>query len=128
MWTPPHFWALALFKKDDYAKAGVPMLPNVAGDDETRRQILIYTLLLMPLAFLPALTGIAGALYCVGVTTLNAAFLHSAIKVYRLRDEPVASRACKQLFGYSILWLFLVFALILIERAIGLPAFPAMIG
>jgi protoheme IX farnesyltransferase len=128
MWTPPHFWALALFKKEDYAKAGVPMLPNVAGDSETRKQIFIYTLLLMPLAFLPALTGIAGALYCVGVTALNAAFLHSAIKVYRLRAEPAASRACMQLFGYSISWLFLVFALILVERAAGLPVFPAMIG
>jgi protoheme IX farnesyltransferase len=128
MWTPPHFWALALFKQDDYARAGVPMLPNVAGDSETRKQILIYTLALLPVTYLPALTGIAGMFYCAGVTLLNALFLHSAVNVYRLREEQAASRACKKLFGYSILWLFLVFALILVEHAIGLPTFSSVIG
>jgi protoheme IX farnesyltransferase len=63
MWTPPHFWALALFREDDYAKAGVPMLPNVVGPDETRKQILIYTLVLLPLTFLPALLGVSGIVY-----------------------------------------------------------------
>jgi protoheme IX farnesyltransferase len=128
MWTPPHFWALALFVREDYAKAGVPMLPNVVGSSETRKQILIYTLLLIPITFLPALTGIAGALYCAGVFLFNAELLRLAVNVYRLRDEPLASRACKKLFGYSIIWLFLVFALVLVEHIAGLPLFPAIIG
>src|SRR5215212_2689987 len=78
MWTPPHFWALALFREDDYGKAGVPMLPNVAGRDETRKQILLYTLVLLPLTFLPALLGVSGLLYVGGVALLSAIFLYYA--------------------------------------------------
>ena len=127
MWTPPHFWALALFREDDYAKAGVPMLPNVAGRDETRKQILLYTLVLLPLTFLPALLGVSGILYVTGVALLSAIFLYYAITVYRLREGAAADRACKKLFGFSILWLFLVFALIPAERLLGIASFPSVL-
>ncbi len=119
MWTPPHFWALALFREGDYAAAGVPMLPNVAGPDETRKQILIYTLALLPVTFLPVLLGVAGLIYASGAAILSALFLYYAISVYRNREGERADRACKKLFGFSILWLFLIFALIPVERLIG---------
>ena len=127
MWTPPHFWALALFREDDYAKAGGPMLPNVAGRDETRKQILHYTLVLLPLTFFPALLGVSGILYVTGVALLSAIFLYYAITVYRLREGAAADRACKKLFGFSILWLFLVFALIPAERLLGIASFPSVL-
>jgi heme o synthase len=128
MWTPPHFWALALWREDDYAKAGIPMLPVVAGADETRKQILIYSLLLVPVTFLPPLLGTTGPLYTIAVGVLCAAFLYHALQVYRLREGAAADKACKKLFGFSILWLFLVYAAILVERALGLPAFQPMMG
>jgi protoheme IX farnesyltransferase len=128
MWTPPHFWALALFREDDYGKAGVPMLPNVAGRDETRKQILLYTLVLLPLTFLPALLGVSGLLYVTGVALLSAIFLYYAISVYRLREGAAADGACKKLFGFSILWLFLVFALIPVERLIGIASFASVLS
>ena len=127
VWTPPHFWALALFREGDYEAAGVPMLPNVAGTDETRKQILLYTLLLLPIAFLPALLGVCGIVYVVGTGVLSAMFLYYAVNVYRLRDGDAADKACKKLFGFSILWLFLVFALIPVERLLHIPSFAAVL-
>jgi heme o synthase len=127
MWTPPHFWALALWREIDYAAAGVPMLPNVAGRDETRRQILLYTLVLLPITFLPALLGVCGPVYVIGNAILSAMFLYYAVNVYRLRDGEAADRACKKLFGFSILWLFLVFALIPVERLLGVASFPSVL-
>ena len=130
MWTPPHFWALALWKNvnADYSKAGVPMLPLVAGTDETRRQILIYSLVLIPLTFLPALLGTAGLFYTCAAAILGALFLFYAVQVYRLRQGQAADRACKKLFGFSIFWLFLIFAAILTERALGVAQFPPVFG
>ena len=94
IWTPPHFWALALVKSGDYARAGVPMLPNVRGPDETRRQILLYTLLLVPVGVLPALTGFGGLLY-LGVSVVTGAWmLLLALRVYRRREGPEAGKAC----------------------------------
>jgi heme o synthase len=127
MWTPPHFWALALFREGDYAAAGVPMLPNVAGRDETRKQILIYTLVLLPITFLPALLGVTGIVYVGGAALLSAMFLYYAVNVYRLRQGETADKACKKLFGFSILWLFLIFALILIERLVGIAPFQSVL-
>jgi len=130
MWTPPHFWALALWRNvnSDYAKAGVPMLPVVAGEAETRRQILLYTLILLPVTFLPPLLGTVGLVYTLAVAILDAAFLYCAIAVYRRREGAPGERACKLLFGYSVAWLFLVFALVLADRLIGLPAFAPVLG
>ncbi len=128
MWTPPHFWALALWRDGDYAKAGIPMLPVVAGRAETRRQILIYSTVLIPLTFLPPLVGLAGLLYTGSAAILGAMFLYHAMQVYRLREGAAADRACKKLFAFSILWLFLIFAVILVERALGLAQFPPVFG
>ena len=128
MWTPPHFWALALWREGDYEAAGIPMLPNVAGRPETRRQILIYSLILVPLTFLPAATGVAGPLFVGVAALLGAMFLYYAFNVYRLGDGDAGDRACKKLFGFSILWLFLIFATILVERALAIPAFHPVIG
>jgi protoheme IX farnesyltransferase len=129
-WTPPHFWALALWKKinADYSNAGVPMLPVVAGADETRRQILIYTLLLMPVTFLPALTGTVGLLYALANIGLGLIFVYHAVRVYRIREGAAAEAACKKLFAFSTLWLFVVFALILAERALGIVPFAPVMG
>src|SRR3546814_3787913 len=113
MWTPPHFWALALYRSDDYARAGVPMLPVVAGDRETRRQILIYSLILAPLGVLPALIGLAGLLYGAVATILGGLFLLCAWRVWREQGD----RAARHLFRYSILYLFLLFAMLQIGRA-----------
>ena len=126
MWTPPHFWALALFREGDYEKVGIPMLPNVAGRPETRKQILIYSLLLIPTVALPCLTGIAGLLYAVGAGVLTLVFLKDALDVYRLPEGALNDKACKDLFGFSILWLFAIFALILVERLLHLPTFVSV--
>ncbi|MFM8746160.1 MAG: heme o synthase [Aestuariivirga sp.] len=130
VWTPPHFWALALWKKinADYTNAGVPMLPVVAGAGETRRQILIYTLILVPVTLLPALTGTVGLLYVAANVVLGALFVWYSWQVFRLRDGQEAEAACKKLFGFSTSWLFIVFALILAERALGLAPFAPVIG
>ena len=118
-WTPPHFWALALLKKDDYARAGIPMLPNVAGDDETRKQILIYSLVLAPLGVAPAFLGFAGLAYGITASALGIAFLVFAFDVYRRGKGAAADRAARRLFAYSILHLFLLFAILLVEPMIG---------
>ncbi|MCB1378476.1 MAG: heme o synthase [Alphaproteobacteria bacterium] len=130
MWTPPHFWALALWKNvnADYGKAGVPMLPVVAGADETRRQILIYSVILVPLAFLPALLGVAGPVYATAAAVLGGIFLYHAVQVWRRREGKAAEAALKKLFAFSILWLFLIFSLIVVERALGIAAFPSVLG
>jgi protoheme IX farnesyltransferase len=127
-WTPPHFWALALWRQGDYQTAGIPMLPNVAGRAETRRQILIYSLILVPLTFLPALAGVAGPLFVAAASVLGAVFLYYAVDVCRCGDGERGDRACKKLFGFSILWLFLIFAALLAERLIGIPAYHPVIG
>ena len=117
MWTPPHFWALSLYRSDDYQRAGVPMLPVVAGEVETRRQILLYTLLLAPLGVAPWLIGYAGALYGATAIVTGAIMLALAAQVYRERSPQ--QRACKHLFAFSILYLFLLFAVLLVERGWG---------
>jgi protoheme IX farnesyltransferase len=116
MWTPPHFWALALVKSNDYERAGVPMLPVVAGPAETRRQIVIYSALLVPLACLPVATGLGGVAYGAAALVLGAVFMALALKVWRVTEGREAERACWQLFGFSILYLFLLFAVLLGER------------
>ncbi|MEM7191304.1 MAG: heme o synthase [Pseudomonadota bacterium] len=120
MWTPPHFWALALVRSSDYRRAGVPMLPITHGPDETRRQILIYSLLLVPLALVPSITGLGGVLYTVVATISGAFFLALAVKCYRTRQGDAADRAAKNLFAYSILYLFVLFAVLLVEHGFGL--------
>lgn len=127
MWTPPHFWALALFREGDYEKAGIPMLPNVHGRAETRKQIMLYTLACLPAAALPALVGVSGMLYALGAGVLTAMFVWRAFNVYRFSEGVPADLAAKKLFGFSIVWLFAMFALIWIEKLVGLPAFVAVL-
>jgi protoheme IX farnesyltransferase len=123
MWTPPHFWALALLRSDDYARAGVPMLPVVRGADETRRQILIYSLILAPLGMVPAIIGLGGTLYMVVAAMLGSLFVVLALECYREREGEKADRAAKHLFAYSVLYLFLLFAVLLIELGFGIDGF-----
>ncbi len=118
-WTPPHFWALALLKSGDYAKAGVPMLPVVAGESETRRQILIYSILLAPLGVVPWIMGFGGAAYGVVSIASGALFLLLAIRVWREREGTQAATAARHLFAFSILYLFVLFATLLGEATLG---------
>lgn len=114
-WTPPHFWALSLYRSDDYAAAGVPMLPVVAGKAKTRAQIVIYSVLLVPLTLLPTALGYAGLIYGMGAAVLGALFLVLAWAVFRSNDPN--ETAARRLFGFSILYLFALFALLLIDDA-----------
>ena len=119
MWTPPHFWALALYRARDYERAGVPMLPVVAGADETRKQIVIYSALLVPLGLWPAFMGLAGGLYVLVSIALGAVFLAFALAVYRTREGREADYAARRLFAFSILYLFGLFATLLVEHGIN---------
>jgi protoheme IX farnesyltransferase len=112
MWTPPHFWALALFRNDDYTRASVPMMPVVAGEAETRRQILIYAILLAPLALAPALVGMTSMVYGIVVAALGINFIRLSWVLYRRPDDAAA----KRLFAFSILYLFLLFLGLVIDR------------
>ena len=116
-WTPPHFWALALVRTDDYARAGIPMLPVVAGETSTRWQILAHTLVLVPLGIAPWPLGYAGLLYGLTAGVSGAIMLVLAWQVFRERRP--AERASKNLFAFSILYLFLLFAVLLVERGWG---------
>ncbi len=128
MWTPPHFWALALFREGDYERAGVPMLPNVAGREETKKQILIYSVLLLPTIALPLLTGHAAWLYAIGASLLTVKFLFDAWSVYKAEGREVEDKSAKRLFGFSIIWLFAVFALLLVEKLAGLAPMPSVLS
>jgi heme o synthase len=119
MWTPPHFWALALYRARDYERAGVPMLPVVAGADETRKQIVIYAALLVMVAFLPALLDLGGPVYALSAIVAGGVLLSLAIAVHRVREGREADRAARRLFAYSIVYLFVLFAVLLLEAAFG---------
>ncbi|MER8771231.1 heme o synthase [Mesorhizobium sp. M0199] len=110
LWTPPHFWALALFKSEDYAKAGIPMMPNVAGQASTRRQIFAYALVLAPVGVLPWGLGFTTPAYGVVALLLGAGFVWYAWKVLQMADDDRAMKPAKALFGYSLLYLFAIFA------------------
>src|SRR4051794_38805677 len=111
-WTPPHFWALSLYRADEYAKAGVPMLPVVAGARETRRQMLLYTLMLWPATLAPWLLGLAGPFYGACAGGLSLLFTATALRVWHDQSE----RSARQMFAFSLLYLFLIFALLLLDR------------
>jgi protoheme IX farnesyltransferase len=120
MWTPPHFWALSLWRCGDYAKAGVPMLPVVKGKTITRRHILAYTLILAPLGVVPAFIGLGGMLYLVTSASMGFWMLLEAFATWRERDE-VKEPAAKRLFGVSLLYIFVPFAALIVERLFYLP-------
>lgn len=117
MWTPPHFWALALFVKTDYEAVGIPMLPVVAGEQATRRQILIYAAILLPLSLAPWWIGGTGWIYGASAAVLSGLFLLLSAQVgLRRTQEGDAMRPEKRLFGFSILYLFALFAMLVVDR------------
>ena len=120
MWTPPHFWALALFVQTDYAKVGIPMMPVVAGEESTRRQILAYCALLLPLSAVPWWIGGTGPVYGISALALSAAFLALSLPVaFRRRaGEEDAMKPEKRLFAYSVLYLFALFAMLVADHFI----------
>ena len=120
LWTPPHFWALALVRSDDYEAADVPMLPVVAGDGATRRSIVAYALILIPVSLAPCVTGDVGAVYGIGALVAGIAFAAGAFRV--LVDHSAA--AAKRLFAGSIIYLFALFALLLADHAWPVPVAP----
>ena len=111
-WTPPHFWALAIHRRDEYAKVDVPMLPVTHGIEYTRLQVLLYTIIMVAVTFLPFATGMSGVVYLGGVLILNAIFLYYAIKMQSGKDETIPIKT----FAYSIVYLMLLFALLLIDH------------
>jgi len=129
IWTPPHFWALALYKAGDYGKVGIPMMPNVAGPKSTRNQIMIYSVVLAVTAMLPIVTGLGGTLYAFAAVLLNLAFLAMAFKVWKSRagerDEAAdeaslyavqaGDRHARNLFAFSIIYLFAMFGVLAAE-------------
>ena len=125
LWTPPHFWALSLFRADDYARAGVPMLPVVRGKRETRFQIVVYTALVVLSGFLPVALGFAGPLYLAANVVFGGWFGIGSIRVFSERDEEGEPNA-RRLFGISILYLFALFAALIAERSFGVAAFAPL--
>ena len=115
LWTPPHFWALALFKSGDYERAGIPMLPNVAGEAATKRQIFAYSIPLAAVGMAPWAMGFAGPLYGIVTTALGAGFVWYAYRVLRMPESDRAMKPAKQLFGFSLLYLFGIFAVLMAD-------------
>ena len=111
-WTPPHFWALAIARRDEYSRAGIPMLPVVYSVAFTRLHILLYTILLVIVTLLPYLTGMSGLIYLVGAVSLGAAFVYYALKLHLTPDERLPMRT----FGFSITYLSLLFAALLVDH------------
>ncbi len=120
LWTPPHFWALALFIKSDYGNAGVPMLPVVAGRRSTRNQILYYTVPMLFAAMMPFILGYVGILYGITAAVLNGIFLIFAVHVWRNdSDDSAAMQPEKRLFAFSIAYLFILFAVLAADNMVG---------
>ena len=114
LWTPPHFWALSLYRSEDYARAGVPMLPVVKGLKETRRQIILYSLILVPVTLLPTIMGYSHKLYGVAATVLGGLFWLAGASVALKQTD----RSAKTMFGFSILYLFLLFCFVMVDNLV----------
>lgn len=127
MWTPPHFWALALFKQTDYGLANIPMMPNVAGEKSTRKQILLYSLSLLPLAILPTIFGLSGISYGVIAFLLSAIFIKYAFDVYK-EAEGGDNLAAKALFKYSLLYLAAIFFILVLDHIFLMGFIDPMLG
>ena len=124
IWTPPHFWALSLYRSDDYKAAGIPMMPLVHGRAKTKKQILLYSLVLAPLGLVPSFIGTAGLLYGLIALLLGVAFFGAALRVAREDSE----KNCKQLFGFSIFYLFFLFFVLIVDRSFGFQTINSWIG
>ena len=119
LWTPPHFWALALYRSDDYRRAGVPMLPVVAGPRATKLQMLVYTLVLVPVALAPTLLGAVGWLYGTVALALSVGFIAHAVIVWRAADDRRGHGAARRMFKFSLLYLAVLFAALPLDRLLG---------
>lgn len=118
LWTPAHFWALALFKSEDYGRAGVPMLPNVAGERTTKNQIVLYAVLTALSGIVPSVMGFAGLVYGAIAAVLGAGFIWYSIQVWRMPDGDQKMIPAKKLFGYSLLYLFAIFTALLVDALV----------
>jgi heme o synthase len=118
IWTPPHFWALALVKKAEYGKVSVPMLPNVAGDDATRRQIMLYTIATAVVGCLPALLGFNSPVYLAAGVAGGLWMVWLAFDILRHREGPLAAKGCWRMFGHSMFYLFGLFLMILVDKLV----------
>ncbi len=118
LWTPPHFWALSLYRSDDYRRAGVPMLPVVAGPRETKRQMLIYTLILALVSLAPTLLGAVGWIYGATAIVLGLAFIGHAVVVWRTADDETAHPAARRMFFFSLFYLAALFAALPVDHFI----------
>ena len=127
LWTPAHFWALSLYRMSDYARARVPMLPVISGKRETRRQIVLYAVLTVAAGFAPVALGFAGPVFAAVNAGLGGWFVVQSLLVAKERDE-VREPQARRLFGISILYLFAVFAAVLLEQAAGIAPFAPLIG
>ncbi len=123
IWTPPHFWALAIYRREDYARAAVPMLPVTHGVEYTRAHVLYYTVLLLIVTLLPYLTGMTGLLYLGGAVVLGAGFLWYAIRLM----NPPSERFAMDVFNYSIVYLMALFAFLLADHYLAAPAPSAVV-
>jgi len=117
--TPPHFWALALYRSDDYRRAGVPMLPVVAGPRETKRQMLIYTLVLLPVALVPTLMGSVGWFYGTTALVLSLAFIGHAVRVWRAADDATGHGPARRMFRFSLVYLAALFAALPVDQLVS---------
>ncbi len=126
LWTPAHFWALALFKMRDYGSVGVPMMPNVEGEASTKIQIFVYALLTAVIAVAPAFTGLAGLGYGLFAALLGIIFIYCSIAVWRMPDGDTKMVPAKKMFAYSIVYLFAIFSALLVDGAFA--AMPNLLG
>ncbi len=119
LWTPPHFWALALYKQSDYGAAGIPMLPNVAGNQATKVQIVIYSVVLVAASLVPGLIGFMGPIYMATAAATGAAFLYLAVRLFRTTDDKAMRKAGRTLFTYSLSYLFVIFLALITDHVVG---------
>jgi protoheme IX farnesyltransferase len=122
MWTPPHFWALALLKTEDYRRVGVPMLPVVKGEAVTSRRILWYSLLLAPIGVVPSFIGLASPAYGIVAAGLGIVMILRAIPI--VRSNGLDRIAARRMFGYSLFYLFIIFVALLADRALDAVQWP----
>ena len=115
-WTPSHFWALSLFKADDYKKANIPMLPLTSGVENTKKNILVYSILMLPVIILPYLIGFVGNIYLVSSVFLTIYYIYLCFELYNFKKNKFEILKAKKVFSYSILYLFLVFVLFLVDK------------
>jgi heme o synthase len=131
LWTPPHFWALALFRREDYARVNIPMLPVVAGEAETKRQMVLYTLVLVPVTLVPVALGTMGLVYGIAAGVLGLLFIAHALRVWKADGPATGYADAKRMFGFSILYLTLIFAAVIADRGLstlGLPFLQPLVG